>query len=1727
MTQLDVDREVEQRLRGVEPRTAGVAAEPLRWLALLPEWTDQLADSCQFPYGDAVGLEDMLDSFEWAGLCQVRRERDFAGEERIRFWMPDDVRATLLDHEPALREGLPADAHLLAQKIAAAYEDDPDAVDIESVRWAYLASSELATNVATGTSLNSLVKEALAAEDTALAEEWIAVGRALGDLLGGELKLAVERARRQLQLRYRKLQDARLLSNFVEREEQIDEVRELLAPGPTWAVHFIGQSGVGKTMLMRHLTSSGPSSDPFMCAARIDFDYLDPRFPLESPAQLLGELAEDLAANITSASQEARFLAFSEAVTRCESVTRPGTPEHDVLELLQTEHFGQVVATFAAFLETLPQPVVLVLDTCEELAKLRPPGEEVPSIRATFEILEQVHSATDKVRAVFAGRRWLTKKAANEVRGLATPPAVMGMEPREFMRMYAVRGFTREEVEQYLLEVRGLELGPEMVAAILANTEDRGKPASMAETEGPDEEPRYSPSDVTLFANWIAREPELEPGDLVGGNLDPFIDVRIFQRISSPEVIAAIPAALLLGRFNGEMIAPALGGKPGARERVLKELVEHEWTHLEGGPGLEDIVLSVDRGLLRRLRAYFDRTEDRVRQLEATRAALEPGLARMFERPPGEVRPDLIDSAVKALPPRRTAELLDDLANRVAQTGSWSWAESVCDLLLAPEREPPLDRSLTASAGALYLASLRHRNAGGELAALWATVVRTANLHPDRGMRRVLETRGRLGSVVSAAGNGGAELTWAKAALTRGRLLLSFPGDEDAVAPGLLAAVEALIDSREARGHPIPADNVRACLNRLARHFEHSEIVRAQLLALSGRMEALEGNWAEARLLFDRLERRSLDGDPPNAADWVAPGSMRHRVLLELLRFRLADLNESRRLLNRCEKAALEHSGGADAAQLLSLALQGRLARGELGSAEVDAAAAHECVAATYDPTVPAHSSAPPLFASIAECQLGLGRPDQALALLFDREQAATARRTDEGSTRAAALATIRVLRRQRLRERFGLLAGLSSDLDPEVRAEAMAAGALIAGLRPPRGRESAGDHAAWQARILLDPRGEEEALSLTRRTDPGAEEDDGQALHLALDRLEAELVRARWSPLRRRRVAAAMKEVQRLGGEQWYRAPSLGAPLDEVSLRLGMRYWALLGYQPLRLQAQSLSRRRLQGRLALEEGELLALRLPELSIRLLEMAEGWLHEAGDEGGAFIAALRCAIAEVHAGRSVAALRRRPQIDARYAALRRTHPELPSVKQIKAREGAGAGTVGSDPWRGWTHRLGVYLRWCDGIVPPDAALGIDPETALMPAVGAEGSSISLSVRDRWAPLRNVAIPVLILAVGALAVALLFGDWGDGLAVLVLGAIAFFGAALALALGDLVGPRVSANLPIESFELTLVTGPPDSKGDLCVESRLQPRARGRLTNMALSLVRASPLRSNWFTRFTLDAKTVGMPPPRTLAIAAAARADNQPVPIRLSVSSFLAPLAWERWLIGDRAWKEGLREVPDIWRVRSLPLLALPEGIWPQQLVAACSTLWRPFVESSAADGTTWASRILPGTPARAVVALGIPVYTRAGWRLRLDDDLPSAETGDSASHSQLLLSPDRLAWQAPVAIVIGRPGGELVPNEKLGNDLRSFANEAFLAGTRAVITVPSLPAEQASQVISVLTSELITWASVPDVMQLRRLTSRVRSLICFAEGGGEALSQNELERRTRSVLALDVCLFASS
>ena len=173
----------------------------------------------------------------------------------------------------------------------------------------------------------------------------------------------------------------------------------------SWALHYLGEGGMGKTMLIRYIT--GPlAEEKNLVTSRVDFDHINPDYPSRAPGLLLVALAEDLKLHEdnTVADDLRKFdSVVAQAQLKVEESLRSGTE-------LDTDVRARLAEAEDRFIDALrrvqrPSRVVLILDTCEELARIRSNGKLSDAVVRTFELLQRLHDRIPSLRVVFSGRR--------------------------------------------------------------------------------------------------------------------------------------------------------------------------------------------------------------------------------------------------------------------------------------------------------------------------------------------------------------------------------------------------------------------------------------------------------------------------------------------------------------------------------------------------------------------------------------------------------------------------------------------------------------------------------------------------------------------------------------------------------------------------------------------------------------------------------------------------------------------------------------------------------------------------------------------------------------------------------------------------------------------------------------------------------------------------------------------------------------------------------------------------------------------------------------------------------------------------------------------------------------------------------------------------------------------------------------------------------------------------
>ncbi|WP_327092912.1 hypothetical protein OIE66_20395 [Nonomuraea sp. NBC_01738] len=449
----------------LERRLAGFGPVLLARLALLPEWTDDLAAAT------GTGSAAEFDRLEDAGLLERRRVLGPRGRRQQAFWVRGGVRDDVAAH---VRVRLGAE---LAVALADLVRDVQRAGAGTPAVTAWLLAASL-RDEPTGLELVEGVERLIDGGDPAAAARLVTAAEVIGQVTGGPLADAARRAAWRVDRLARAADDAEHLRHYLHRDEAEAALTDLILgdDGP-WALHLLGGGGTGKTMLVRHLASGrfaeGHGRAPFP-VARADFDHLDPRYPEQRPGELLHALAGELLGYGMRQQTSRAFRGFEDASLALTEELARATPDRARVDSL----LRATVHGFAAFAGSLPSPVVLVLDTCEELVKLYPPGAPAPGIEHTFRVLELLKEVLPQLRVVLAGRRWLVPPSSELLspEWLSTGPLSTEPEPlvsgpvltaKPYVRVLRLGGFTEEEARGYL-ELRAPAMAAALGEAVLA-----------------------------------------------------------------------------------------------------------------------------------------------------------------------------------------------------------------------------------------------------------------------------------------------------------------------------------------------------------------------------------------------------------------------------------------------------------------------------------------------------------------------------------------------------------------------------------------------------------------------------------------------------------------------------------------------------------------------------------------------------------------------------------------------------------------------------------------------------------------------------------------------------------------------------------------------------------------------------------------------------------------------------------------------------------------------------------------------------------------------------------------------------------------------------------------------------------------------------------------------------------------------------------------------------------
>lgn len=1614
-------------------RLSQVPERALDWLALTPVWTLGLARACGFP-SDGTDVRETLQRIESLGLCRSapppvvsQWEADAEPDPSLeRFWMSSDQRSQHLAR--ALRSGsrssnLQEEIGDLAESILAARQQGVTLLPILDC-WATLAAQKVPYHIG-----QRLLDEAGQAPP-AQAVRWLEAARPLEEILKGELTAAFTRAVRRLEYRDRREVDLRLLTKYVKRPEQLRDFDELLqGPDDRWALHYIGAGGVGKTMLMRYLSvhripELGGSS------ARIDFDYINPDYPSRAPGILLVQLAEELRLQAPRGAAEDLFSSFfSQITTLHEQLTAKDLDEDPISSSAFEIALGHLVEA----MQRLPQPVVLLVDTCEELSKIQLDGTIPRNVADTFRILEKLHDRYVKSRAepeenvlvVFCGRRLL----ASAGYGWSVPETPH--PERDYLRLHVMRGFDRQEAESLLDRFKVPE---RLREPILKQSPLLGFSLAGTGRAAPRHEEQYSPYSLDLHANWAQENPDLLPEEILDKRVDPFVRIRILRRLR-PALSRLLPAIALLGRFDQDTLLAATQSDPQDFAELFRELADQEWATRQSG------FVEVERELRPRLLAHVQNTH--AADLERVRRPAIDHLKRKIVRdsgevPSGEINPLEIEVALRLMRPfpEEAAEWWERLELGLARGAAPEWTEDLSRRLLAEEVGE--DSPLRAAVAAALAAALHRARRKTDTVPLWQEVLTTADRHPRaEGVQRLWLRA--LAGLVGAGALGVSDLAgeiWK----------LPPPGLDAQLAASVVAAVERSTERlEEGTGSREEVDAFAELAGSLiARVQKLDPGLSAFLRTLAARLCLLQGRGDKARDHFgEALGVRKKIGTPRKGwIDWAAPDDLSARIALEFVRGAWARILPARAVHDKLEKVPGSHDT-LDGDRLESARLQVSAA---LSVPDLSALEPTGIWHASEDPVCHAQRRFPP---SAVTAALTLGEAGQIKEALGHLALAGGAIETAAGSYGGvldAERAHLHLALRMRLRPHEGPSPGspvLSASYSP---SDGILAARWLATLPPSlRSGYPVYESRFWlRNRPLLSERNL--GIRLLEQMDRSAAPEQLETLEeleRAVEILElARLAQANRVPL----PLPPTREVL----PDWKDLLLRLTPSDRVAAEL-LRAWSLtdrLRHAIPDAIAERLGQRRAAW-IAFDEGSVLALRVSAGGLQLLELACRCFHDLDDPVGLTLGQTALTLARCRGG-DRKGLDAMGHVRDSYERCREQFSLLPwsDLRDLVRRAAVSPEDLGPSHWHSWMLRIAACLAWKeDGARAGRCTQSV--VAALAEAFGGEGEGLlppelDFLLREAEPRLEKAPRP------GAKAVHL-FGD--------------------ELADTGVPGPvRLSLSSQGKLEAWPIPTGPLP----LRVEGRLTYRAAGQgggrvdyqridyqeeRTNSVWLKPGFGPYRESaqdFLQLFGLREALRSLPDPQ------------HELELRIELELPLAGIAWEALLalgaFSDPAHLPGFRRTLTHASRKERPLRS------PVKLLSFGPTLaelrmseagWEPLrsdprfrQESLGSEKLMYSPDLDPSVQVFHLV--GRPISTTAGARMEITE----VGLANTVGRGQILAARD-LLYRLPEARLILLQANPKRSPERSGSDrekaayLRVMAAELHAGGIPAVLTIPPL------------------------------------------------------------------------
>lgn len=893
-----------------EPARAEPAPDRMQamaWLALAPAWPCELAVR-GFPSGSDGRMETGDAVVQFGDL--LKRENLILitpGEPPLEgpwYRMEQQQRTTTLRNlltaplagAPFLQQELLAAARQMEQ----AAKETGARLNAPLERWVRLSKEASLSRMADA--LDSEVDRAIAAAEenplfSSEADDWVKTAQPLSEIFGGELEVSFARAQRRLDLFRRSARDQSYLANYYPRPDLEEAFESMLNPAAddSWALHYVGVGGIGKTMLIRRIRAQ-TARERALAVGHVDFDHLNPDYPRRAPGLLLMGFVEDL--QLSASPDVVRIFRQFQNLVR------------SIHEKLQStfvasaqDYARQGVDYARAFfvqglrqIWSLGQRPVLILDTCEELARIR--GGELPeNVKFTFDLLESIHADVPELRVVFSGRRPLAREGVDwEWPGCLLPK-------RDYLRLREVLPFTRLEAEGMLgaftnhtnqLHVPGaafdkiLELSSvERDAAgrhFTSLTRAVRKPSPAAAPASAETIPGakyYYPYDLDLYATWITGDPSFDPAKLSAGK-HVYVKDRIVNR-AQYELRPWLPHLTILGRFDQNMVTQLTELTPRDAAALWELLVQQEWTEPYQDAQREEVWALLPRARTRLLAYYADEEPELFR---AARQRISELLRRItLERPFRDLTPEYFEACLEVSidEPMPAALWWDAVERKLADEERWDWGRGLTDLLLHDESvagrvdgaatpskpECVLRPAILATYAAVNIHGTAEDRERNSKQGVWEEVLEKCERHPAAAGRQHLRRRAQIAIADDLSAFG----------------LLETGNDPQLIAGGL-ARKEKLVERLEAGQPQIGAIFLRQRPFQLPP--ETLPELRAFAQALAGRLALLE---TQNRSQTGRADLKAAIAAASGATnrqcwlDWRAPDNLDERLRLELARW--------------------------------------------------------------------------------------------------------------------------------------------------------------------------------------------------------------------------------------------------------------------------------------------------------------------------------------------------------------------------------------------------------------------------------------------------------------------------------------------------------------------------------------------------------------------------------------------------------------------------------------------------------------------------------------------------------------------------------------------------------------------------------------------------------------------------------------------------------------------------